>query len=254
MPDPVTAAVVGEKLLENIVIKGSASIFDQAQRWYRSYDLLILGQERAGKTALYKFLRSRLLSRDGENTVPTVDAQNTGLFSFEWKTEQGTLLLEFRNVGDRSGQIGPSEHAKLFVVKKPHFLVIVLDITTPEQSDQLNSAWGTWFRYFCVYVEDELRNRPGRARRLSSRLHSLTILLNKVDAVDPANVQSVVDHARVRLRAELAHLRPNFGSKIDSFQIIPCSIVENPRNGALEDSSLRLKELVRRLVDSTLAH
>jgi len=250
--DPLTAAA--EKELAAIAVKGAASAIDRARRWYRSYDLLILGQERAGKTALYRFLRSRLLSKDGEPTPPTVNDVNSGIIEFEWDSPHGPMVLELRNVGDRSGQIGPHQHATMFIRRRPHLLIIVLDVTRVVETDRLHDSYGRWFEFFCAYVADQLMNRPRLARRVSSRLRNMVILLNKADALDPARANGLLDQARERIQGIIqTRLRAHFGSRVDAFQILPCSIVSNPQFGSLNDTVDRLKEVVRQLVNSTMS-
>jgi hypothetical protein len=153
LPDPVTTE------LASTSVKVAAFGLRKGYEWYRGFDLLILGQERSGKSTIYHFLRSRLLGQDGVDTPPTVDDVNSGVFSFEWQTAAGPLLLAFRNVGDRSGQIGPHSHAEMLVRKKPHLVIIVLDISSPEVADQLNASYLMWFKHFCSYINDLLVNK-----------------------------------------------------------------------------------------------
>jgi GTPase SAR1 family protein len=249
--DPLTTAL--EKELAKVVITGAASVLDSARKWYRSYDLLIVGQERAGKTAFYKFLHSQFLSRDGEQTVPTVDDVNSGIFKFEWTTDSGVLVVELRNVGDRSGQIGPHAHARMFARQRPHLLVIILDISTREDTDRLHASYGRWLEYFCTYVAERLMKSPRIARRLRSRLRNVVILLNKADTIPAEQVDAVIGEATARIRATLqTRLRNHLGAGVDTFPILPCSIVSNPRYGTPIDTITRLKEVVRQLVSSTI--
>jgi hypothetical protein len=250
--DPLTLAF--EKELARITVGGATSLLDRAYKWYSSYDLLILGQERAGKTALYKFLRSRLLSKDGEQTAPTVDDIDSGIIRFEWTTDTGALTLELRNIGDRSGQIGPHAHAQMFVNKKPHLLVIVLDVTASlEEAGRLHASYATWFEYFCTYVGDLLMNHPRRAHKVRSKLHNMVILLNKTDTLDPATADNVIAEATSRIRGILrTRLQHYFGGRVDNFPVLPCSIVSNPRNQTSGYTIDKLREAIRQLVTSTI--
>jgi len=249
--DPLTGAL--EKELASIAVKGATSLIDRGRRWYRSYNLLLVGQERAGKTALYKFLWARFLSKDGEPTTPTVDDVNSGVFRFEWQTSGGTLAVDLRNVGDRSGQIGPHHHANLFIDSKPHLLVVVLDVSMQEGTDRLHGSYERWFEYFCMYVGDRLTNRPRLARRVNSRLFNLIVLLNKADTLAPPRATTTINEATAKLRTTLqTRLRPYFGGKVDSFPILPCSIVSNPQHGSADETIARLRDVIRALMNSTI--
>lgn len=247
-------AGVGEKVAADIAIRTMGYGVERVRRWYGSYDLLILGMERAGKTSFFNFLRRKLLATDGEPTPPTLDDVNTGVFSFEWTTDQGILGLELRNVGDRSGQVGPNEHAKMFVTRKPHLLVVVLDVTRDDRtSDTLHGSYERWFEWFCSYVAERLMNRPRLARRVHSRLRQMIVLLNKSDALPPHDRDNAIRRAQDSVRAELrTRLRAHLGPKVDQFPILPCSIVRNPQNGrSPEETASLLQEAVRQMVLST---
>ena len=215
--DPLTATL--EKELASIAIKGAGSIIDRAWKWYGSYDLLILGQERAGKTAFYKFLRSKLLSKNGEKTSKTIDPVNSGVFQFEWSTDAGSLALELRNVGDRSGQIGPDLQSQMLIGKKPHLLVVVLDLTAvphdDNDADRVHATYETWFEHFCTSISDRLMNRPRLARKVSGRLRNMVILLNKADKIEADARDESVAVATAQIRAILkTRLSHYFGGRV----------------------------------------
>ena len=248
-------AGVGEKILTDIAVRGATSLAHRAHKWFTSYDLLILGQERAGKTSFYKFLRQTLLSTDGGLSPPTVDSVNSGIFSFEWQTNTGPLRLEFRNVGDNSGQIGPYKHAELLIHRKPHLLVVVLDLTLREDTDRLHGGYGTWFSYFCAYIGDMLMNRPRRARRLNSRLKTMLVVLNKVDVLNPSDADAIVSEAQSKVRTILTtRLSHHLGNRVSNFPIVPCSMVENPRHGTSQDTIERLRAVISLLVSGMITH
>jgi GTPase SAR1 family protein len=246
LPDPVT------KELASTSVKVAAFGLRKASEWYRGFDILILGQERSGKSTLYNFLRLRLLGQDGVDTDPTVVDVNSGVFSFEWQTDAGPLSLAFRNVGDRSGQIGPHRHAEMLVNKKPHLVIIVLDISSPEVADQLNASYIQWFRYFCTYINNLLINKERKARKVNSKLRSILVILNKIDKLDPGTATNKIDNAKENIRNIMnQHLSGRFGYRVNYFPILPCVMVENPRHGTGDETIRTLKDLVRRLVEGT---
>jgi len=196
----------------------------------KGFDVLILGQERSGKTTFYSFLRLRILGKDGQQSQPTIDNVNSGVFSFEWTTDNGTFGLAFRNVGDRSGQIGPQEHAKMLIRRRPHLTIIVLDITSSEVSNKINDSYKSWFEYFCSYVSDLLINRPKVAKRFDNRPKTMLILLNKTDLLLPADLEGKVERATKIVRDTMGlRLTQHLGGRVTYFPILPCSMVENPK-------------------------
>jgi hypothetical protein len=161
----------------------------------------------------------------------------------------GTIHLELRNVGDRSGQIGPAAHAKMLFPrdprKKPHIVVVVLDITTLLVSERIHDSYIRWLEWFCIYLAGHLLNRPRRARSLNSSLRTFIVLLNKVDLIDPANAENTLKTAEKNIRDILkSRLQQHMGGRVDFFPILPCSMVSDPVNGTRDETLGRLKNLV----------
>lgn len=246
-PDPVGGALTKEAA--GLTVKAASWGIQYFHQWYRSYSLLILGQERSGKTTLYEFFKKRLLGERGRTTKPTIDNVDSGIFALEWKTAIGApLLLEFRNVGDRAGQIGPYEHARMLVRNMPHIVVVVLDMTSPAVSTRLNESYAKWFEAFAAEVAETLLNRPKKARKVRARLHQMIVLLNKVDELDPGAKEATLSGVKAELRKTMqGSLRPVFGSKVDHFPILPCSMVGNPLNGTEADTLTMLRDLLEEL-------
>jgi hypothetical protein len=217
-----------------------------AQR-YRSYNLIIIGQERSGKTTLARFLSRNDLGYRDEDTAPTVDHEDYGCFVFEWKTELGAnLSCAFRNIGDYSGQTEPVKIAKLIANKRPHLVIIVLDITRGDPHAGIHGSYINWLDNMCSHLAETLMRRPRSRRRLIKRLRQVVILLNKVDCLDPASRDQdvITAEATVRaiLRQRLRTIIPD--QKLDHFPIRPCSIVRDPLNGTLADTTSRLERVM----------
>ena len=142
----------------------------------------------------------------------------------------------------------------VFVDTKPHLLIVVLDLSTREETDHLHGPYQRWFDYFCMYVGDRLMNRPRLARRVASHMRGVIILLNKADTIDPQDPTKIIEQAIGKIRSTLqARLRPYLGGKVDNSPILPCSIVSNPKHGTVDDTVNRLREVVRQLMNSTIA-
>ena len=246
--DPITSAVATE-ILKQITVEGTPKFFQRIRKWFYSYDLLIIGQERAGKTSLFNFLQKQLLGRDDDITEVTVDPSNSGMLTFKWVTNLGILQVEFRNISDQAGQIGPHEHAQILIKKKPHFIIIVLDVTSLEKSDKLHESYGAWFNAFCEYIHSHLKCRPSLARRVDRKLQQLIVVLNKVDVLDPESKTIVIDRAKSIINDIMNKwLTNNFSGRVNNFPVLECSLVENPRHGDLADTVERLRLIVKKLV------
>jgi hypothetical protein len=162
--------------------------------WHKGPEILILGQERSGKSTLFEFLTTGRLGKEGDRTQPTKENVNSGVRTCEWMTDTGPKILGLRNIGDRRGN-GPFEHAKYLVKEQPHLAFIVLDISSPEGSFRLNESFISWFDYFCTYLNEDLINRTNRKKRLYNKLQDIIIILNKIDLLDPEISTEKIDRA-----------------------------------------------------------
>jgi GTPase SAR1 family protein len=222
---------------------------------YQSYNLLIIGPERSGKTTLSHFLRLNRLGYRGERTKPTVGHEDSGCFIFEWKTENGTnLSAGFRNVSDQSGQKEPHELAKLIAYKRPHLIIVVLDITARQQSERIHASYANWLDNLCAHLADILMSKPRARNRLNQKLRQILILLNKVDRLNPGNRKSIIDgvegNVRRILRERLRTVIPEH--KLDYFPILPCCMVRDPENYSKEDTIANLQRVMENVVRSIL--
>jgi hypothetical protein len=181
MPATVAAPVVGAlaKAVAGVTVK-YVPWANLIQR-YQSYNLLITGQERSGKSTLYWFLRLNRLGERDEKTPPTVDHEDSGCFLFEWRTEDGgNLSAAFRNVSDQSGQKEPKKLAELIVDQTPHLIIIVLDITAKDDK-RIHSSYRNWLDNLCSHLTNILNSHSWAKSRLIRKLRKIIILLNKVD-------------------------------------------------------------------------
>jgi hypothetical protein len=242
--NPTTGLV--EKELAGIAVKTVGWGLDRAYKWYQSYTLLIIGPARSGKSTLYRFLKLRLLATQGEDTRPTVAPNDSGLFSFEWKSEDGeVLLLQLRNVSDQSGHDGPFNHAKLFVRKKPHLVIVVLSAESFESPGDRGDR--RWFELFCARVADLLRNSK-KAKKTSDALRQMVILLNKVDLLDHgAGQEQQLAGYKSQIRDIIKdRLVYSFGTKAEHFDVLPCCMLRGAN-----DTMATLRRVITSLVIAT---
>jgi predicted GTPase len=214
---------------------------------YQSYNLLIIGQERSGKSTLFQFLsRNQLAVRDAD-TKPTVDHEDSGCLIFQWKTALGAnLACAFRNIGDYSGQTEPVRIAKLIAHKRPHLIIVVLDITKRDPHAGIHGSYMNWLDSMCSHLAEALMKSPRSRKKLIKKLRQVVILLNKVDCLEPANretiVSEVTDRVKMILKNNLQNIIPT--QKLNYFPIQPCSLVRDPKYGTVEDTIARLERVM----------
>jgi GTPase SAR1 family protein len=224
-------------------------------QYYQSYNLLIIGQERSGKTTLSHFLRLNRLGYRDEKTKATVGHTDSGCFIFQWKTDGGAnLSVAFRNVSDQSGQKEPYELARLIVDKKPNLIIIVLDITTRAESPRIHDSYTNWLDNLSSHLADLLLSRPRARTKLLKKLRQVVVLINKVDCLEPHEQASILvgaqENVRKILRERLRSLIPD--SKLDYFPIIPCCMVRDPLNGSKDDTISLLQRVMEDVARSIL--
>jgi GTP-binding protein EngB required for normal cell division len=193
-------------------------------------EILILGQERAGKSTLYKFLTTGRLGKEEDRTQRTKEDVNSGVCTCEWMTETGSMLLGFRNIGDRRGN-GPFDHAKYLVEEQPHLAFIVLDISSPEAAPRLNESYTEWFDHFCACLNEDLLNRTNRQKQqFRKKLRNIIIILNKIDLLDSEISSEKIDRAKKFIETKMTSLlEGHLGYKIRHFPVIPLSLIKNPK-------------------------
>jgi hypothetical protein len=203
-------------------------------KWWGSRSLLIVGQERSGKTNFYRYLRFGILGRLGEETKITNEPQDSGMFTVTIGDTNRALQLTVRNSTDMPGQIGPRESAKRVVRESPDIVVVMLDLTTP-QTGNPNSAFGTWYDQFCSNLFELSSNEGIRSRPIA-----ILTLLNKHDEfLTRGGDQATFDKIVKELRATLERwLSSQFGPRIRDFKFLPMCAVYDPGDAASCDQRL----------------
>ena len=119
MPEVVTgvAIKVGLEVFSRVSPKGFA--------WVKSKlvgrDLLIVGQPRAGKTSLVRYLQYGVFADPQTERTRTI--KESASFTVKMGRDEA-LKLEIRKAVDTVGQVSAAEHAKLVQAYRPHVLVL----------------------------------------------------------------------------------------------------------------------------------
>jgi GTPase SAR1 family protein len=118
------ALKVGLEIFSRVSPKGLA--------WVKSKlvgrDILIVGQPRAGKTSLVRYLQHGLFAEP--DTERTREIKETAAFTVNMGRNE-SLKLQVRKVVDTVGQVSAAEHARLSKSYRPHVLILLIDMKGP---------------------------------------------------------------------------------------------------------------------------
>jgi hypothetical protein len=230
----------------DISISGIDSVLRKAVTYYRSKRLLIVGQERCGKTRLFDYINSRILYLEEDNTPITTDEVRLW-FRRLCITQAGVeTCIDLENIIDESGQAGPFIHADLVKKHRPDILFILLDLTLPLHGNRPHEASLTWFAEF----SKRFNQNALRSSRIRKKLKSVCILLNKNDR------RNDTEHLK-NLKAGITELsetlwRPALGMKVARIIVEDTHLVAK---GKEEDilTRQRLDSILIRVVNNAVA-
>jgi hypothetical protein len=232
MSDPATAVAlkVGLDVFTRVTPKGFA--------WIKSRlvgrDLLIVGQPRAGKTSLVRYIQYGVFAE--AETARTRAIKKTAAFTVKVGRNE-SLALEVRKAIDTVGQVSPAEHARLAKQFRPHILVLVLDASGPWEGSEERSA-----RYYLEEFFDYYSEAYRQAPVLRRRLRAIYIVLNKRDRLDEKRSASLLKKAKDLVQGKI---RSAMGT-LDMF-VLESSLFEGfdggkSANAIIGKIALRLKE------------
>jgi hypothetical protein len=218
MADPTSgiALKVGIEVLSRVTPKGYA--------WVKSKivgrDILVVGQARAGKTSLQKFLQYGLFA---EPDSPRTRADRvTASFTVSMGRDE-SLHLQVRKVVDTVGQVSAATHAALVNEYRPHVLMIVLDASAPWKGDDESYA-GSYLAEFLDEFVPVFLSRYFVRRKLKA----IFILLNKCDRLKESTAKNLLRKAK-----DLVHqkISPSTGFAPRAIVIRECSFLESYDKG-----------------------
>ena len=210
----------------DVVVRAVPRGFSRVKSWWLGKEILIIGQARAGKTTFRDYLEYGIFE-DERETQETAEIEATERFDVGVGRNQA-LQLVISSALDIPGQVGATEHANLAFARNPHALIIVLDQTTPLTGEP-DRASAAWLSRFCRRYEAKWRANRGRRHRIKS----VVVLMNKADKVDPS-VVTVAKQAYEKIITD--ELRDARGKMLADVEVLPCSVVTNPKKTALVDS------------------
>ncbi|MEP7342711.1 MAG: GTPase domain-containing protein [Acidobacteriota bacterium] len=194
--------------------------------WFRGKEILVVGQARAGKTTFIDYLQFGLFE-DEKETSKTVDVTPSARFNVKMGRD-AALELTITSVIDVPGQTGPVDHAKRVIEKRPHAILIFIDLTRPLKSKGEHAS-ADWLADFCRTLESRWR----ASKNKKNRLRSVILVLNKTDKVGVKKIAACKGEFRKILDNELRDAR---GQMLDEIAIMPCSLVTNSGGAKSVDS------------------
>jgi GTPase SAR1 family protein len=235
--DPGTGSVlvkVGVSVLQRTAPHGIAVV----RSWLKGKEIMIVGQGRAGKTTFIDYLQYGIFD-DEKETDKTPEIAGTARFNVKLGRD-AALELIVKTVTDTPGQIGPLAHANEAFKRRPHAIIIFVDLTAPLVGDPPRAAAG-WLKEFARRFE----TCWGAKGRKGNRLRSLIVVLNKVDKVDAKAVDKYRSVLRRIIEKELHDAR---GGMLDEAAIMPCVLVTNPNGTRAADSIIAhlAKQLIKK--------
>jgi GTPase SAR1 family protein len=211
---------VAVELLHRTVPKGLGWL----TTWWAGRKLIIVGPSRAGKSTLYDYLRSGLFG-DERTTPETLEIKESPQFIVGYGKDE-MLRMIVKKLFDFPGQVGAVDHANRAYEKKPHAMIVILDITTPLTGAADRSS-GEWFRKWCQRLE-----ALWRSAKKKSPLKSLVVALNKVDKAGEKPLARYKKECEKIIREEL---HDALGGILDPIPVLPCILVTNPKKTDLVD-------------------
>ena len=208
--------------VQRIPSSGLARIRD----YIRGREVLVVGPKRVGKTSFVTYLQHGILLDEG-STVPSYDPRKTPTFTVALGTRQ-TLELRLRSVEDLPGHIGPTEQANLVAQRRPHALVMVLDLSLAYGGRSPDSAQ-KWLKTFFGRLEHKWAQRHSK-----NRIRSFLVLLNKRDKVSAASSKKYQQQVNRILQTAC----PLTTSGLDGIPVLETTLVASPEGSHFADNAV----------------
>jgi GTPase SAR1 family protein len=225
------ALKIGFQIFSRVTPKGFA--------WVRSKwvgrDILVIGQPRAGKTSLVRYIQYGLFAE--AETTRTRAIKKTAAFTVKIGRNE-SLALEVRKAIDTVGQVSAAEHAELAKAYRPHVLVVVLDLSGPWEGRDERSA-----RYYLEEFFEYFAEAFKGSYLVRRKLRAVFVVLNKRDKVDEKKASTWLKKAKDILKEQLRSL----GTGIRDPIVVESSLVEDfddgrSVNAIIQKIALKLEE------------
>jgi hypothetical protein len=205
--------------------------------WFKGRRILIVGQARAGKSTFVDYLEFGVFDKE-KTTAKTADVVPTARFNVSIGRDQA-LVMYVKKAEDTPGQVGAVHLANLAFDRRPHALVIFLDLTTP-LSGEVDRSGGEWLKEFCKRLDRLWIGKRGR----KNPIMNITVVLSKEDKVAQPTVDAYLADCKATLEAELRESRGGMQGEI---AIIPAVLVKTATHQTTESLDRVLTNLAKGL-------
>jgi hypothetical protein len=223
---PVDGGAIGLKIAIDLVKRPAMNGLARVHTWMTGHEVLVLGPARAGKTSFVDYLRYGVLE-PAQETEKTLDIESTTTFRVKVGRDS-SLELKVKRAVDVAGQVGPIEHARIAERRRPHALVVMLDLSAPVTGAS-ERASGPWLIEFCKHLDERIRSNA----KMKKRLKTIIFVANKHDTQSPEAAARRIDSLRKIIRK---HLEMSFTTTVDSIPMLPCTLIQTDDTPVLADA------------------
>jgi hypothetical protein len=187
-----TEVAIGAGLVKLAIEQGGRPGFAKLKALLVGKTVMVVGPTRSGKTTFMDYMCYEVFQQEQE-TSSTLHFKGSKDFRIKVGEHQA-LVVAVKTAVDSVGETHPRLIAEEVHRRRPHALIIMLDLSAPldERYDIRSSA--SWLESFCTRAE-----QLGRKRR-KTRLRSLIVAMNKADLVDDATVAAKEQRYRQIMR------------------------------------------------------
>ena len=223
----VDGTAIGIKIGIEVIKKTTPKGFAWLTTYIGGKEILILGPGKAGKTSFVDYLQFGILEHESEHhKTHHVDLTPTFELSMG---QEGALKLKVRRAVDTPGQIGPVAHAELVKERKPHAILLMLDLTKAQSTSI------AWIKEFSEHLDTVCRDN----KKIIKKIRTIIVILNKFDKCKADTYQKYRSSIKKGITLNIKEvIGPEKCGKIP---ILPCVAVEN------KDGSKHIDAIIRKL-------
>jgi predicted GTPase len=199
-------------------------------------DILVVGQPRAGKTSLVRYLHHGVFAEP--ETEKTRKIKITAAFNVKIGRNE-SLQMQVRKAIDSVGQVAAEKHVELAASYRPHIMVIVLDVSGPWEGANEHAA-----RYYLSEFFEYFTQAFTSKYLIRRKLKGVFIVLNKRDKITGKKLLSFSSKCKQLLENKLVPLGPFAKNVI----IVDCSFLEDFDAGSSANSLIQ--KIALKLEDS----